>query len=144
MHKFHLRGEYETIYAYPGEQARFVYGLCSYRTDIEIFFAFAYWWGRMDKTNFTPTKRYYINIPFAADEGGKPGTTLGWECIRSGMDDYRYLYLAEQTLAKQIGKDAARQKLLELIRINSPRPEDFSPDHYNQVRKAAIGIIRGK
>ena len=144
IRKFHLRGEYETIHAYPGEQARFVYGLRSYRTDIEIFFAFAYWWGKMEKTNFTPTKRYYINIPFAAAEGGKPGSTLGWECVRAGIDDHRYLRLAEQTLAKKIGKDAARKKLLELIKINSPRTEDFSPGHYNQVRKAAIEIIQGK
>ncbi|MBQ9336214.1 MAG: hypothetical protein IJS14_02815 [Lentisphaeria bacterium] len=143
VRKFHLRGEYETIYAYPGEQARFVYGLRSYRSGLEVFFAFAFWWGHMEKYNFTPTKRYYINIPFGADKDSKPGSTLGWESVRAGMDDYRYLALAEQKLAKKIGKEAARQKILALIRVNSPHTEDFSPDHYNEVRKAAIRIIQG-
>ena len=140
--KFHLRGEYNDVFAYPGEGARYDFGLRAYRGDLKTFFAFAYWWGSFQKDNFQPRKRYYINIPFPEMPGGKSGSTSGWEAVRCGIDDYRYLVAAEKVLAEKVGVAAARKELYDLIKSDSPRPELFDPDHYEEIRKKLTDVIR--
>ena len=138
---FHLQGEYNDVFAYPAEGARYDFGLRSYRGDLKVFYAFAFWWGNMKKPNFSPTRRHYMTIPFPENPGEKSGTTVGWEAVRCGIDDYRYLILAEQTLALEKGKDAARRKLVELIKSDSPRPDLFTVGHYLDTRAKLIKII---
>ena len=139
---FHLRAEYNDVFAFPGENARYDFGLRTYRSNLEVFFAFAYWWGKLDKPNFTPTRRHYISIPFAAEPGGTLCTTSGWEAVRTGIDDYRYLILAQDILSKKHGAENARSELVKLIKSDSPRPDLFTPDHYGKLRNALINIIK--
>lgn len=141
--KFHLRAEYNDVFAFPGENARYDFGLRTYRSDLEVFFAFAYWWGKLNKPNFTPTRRHYISIPFPVEPGGKLATASGWEAVRCGIDDYRYLIMAQEVLSKSKGAEAARKELETLIKADSPRPDLFTPGHYDFVRKKLIDIIKG-
>lgn len=140
--KFHLRGEYNDVFAFPGENARYDFGLRTYRSDLEVFFAFAFWWGKFDKPNYTPTRRHYISIPFPVEDGGTFTTTSGWEAVRCGIDDYRYLILAQKVLSRNSGAEAARKQLETLIKADSPRPELFTPDHYEFVRNQLVEIIK--
>lgn len=138
--RFH--GEYDGITSYPGIGNRLCYGMRSRHSELKFFMGFAFWWGDMGKPNVKPTNWYYVSYPFFEPETGVRYTAIGWEAIRTGIDDYRYLELAARCLARKYGKDEAEKRLKKLIALEEHTVRGFLPaDYFGQIRNQLIKII---
>ncbi len=137
--RFH--SEYDGVESYPGAKNRYVYGVRSRYSGLELMLGFAFWWGSMNKPNVTPTKCFYVSYPFFEKETGIRYSTVGWEAIREGIDDYRYFDLAARRLAARIGKDKAEARLRALIPLTSAGADRLPPEYFNRIREQLIRII---
>ena len=138
--RFHA--EYDGVNSYPGIGNRLSYGMRSRHSELKFFMGFAFWWGDMAKPNVKPTKWFYVSYPFFEPETGVRYTTIGWEAIRTGIDDYRYLELAARTMSRKYGKAEAEKRLKKLIALEEHTARGFLPaDYFSRIRKQLIKII---
>ncbi|MBE6377276.1 MAG: hypothetical protein E7051_00495 [Lentisphaerae bacterium] len=136
-------GEYESITSYPASNNRYAYGIRSYQGKIKYMMGFTFWWGNMykGKDNVKPTKCYYVCYPFHEKVTGVRYSSVGWEAIRCGIDDMRYIVYAHELLKKKYGDEEARSKLNGIFNLPRYSSADFSPDHFNKIRQQLTDII---
>ncbi|MBO7328516.1 MAG: hypothetical protein J6W00_07080 [Lentisphaeria bacterium] len=137
-------GEYESITSYPASNNRYAYGIRSYQGKIRHMMGFAFWWGNMykGKENVKPTKCYYVCYPFREKVTGNRYSSVGWEAIRCGIDDMRYITLAHELLKKKYGEDGARSRLNKIFGEPCYNSDGFSPHHFSSIRKKVTKIIQ--
>jgi hypothetical protein len=114
----------------------------SYLGNIKYMMGFAFWWGNMRKENVTPTKCYYVSYPFREKVTGVRYTTVGWEAIRSGIDDMRYIIYAKSLLEKKKGSSDEADKILRKI-FGKPRysAAALAPGEFRRIRNVLTDII---
>ena len=134
-------GEYEGITSYPSTNNRYVYGIRSRLGKIENMMGFAFWWGNMHKPNTKPVKCYYVTYPFIDEITQVRYSSVGWEAIRCGIDDMRYLVLANRHLTKKYGQEKAKQILNKLSGLPQYSAQNLQPEYFNNIRKQLISII---
>ena len=134
-------GEYEGITSYPATNNRYAYGVRSALGKIKYMMGFAFWWGNMRKVNVTPTKQYYVSYPFREEKTGVRYSSVGWEAIRTGIDDIRYITMAQELLSKKSGKDSAEKQIRNILGTPHYSAAPLSPDYLDNVRKKITEII---
>ncbi|MBE6362653.1 MAG: hypothetical protein E7054_03265 [Lentisphaerae bacterium] len=134
-------GEYEGITSYPATNNRYAYGVRSALGNIKYMMGFAFWWGNMRKPNITPTKRYYVSYPFREAKTGVRYSSVGWEAIRTGIDDIRYITMARELLSKKAGKVSAEKQIRTILGTPRYSAAPLSPEYLDNVRKAITKII---
>lgn len=134
-------GEYEGITSYPSTNNRYAYGIRSRLGKIENMMGFAFWWGSMLKPNTKPVKCYYVTYPFIDEVTKVRFSSVGWEAIRCGIDDMRYLVLANRLVMKKYGQEKAKQILDKLSGLPQYSAQNFQPEYFNNIRKQLISII---
>ena len=139
--KNRFRGEYMGITSYPGTGNRYQYGFRSRYSGLDVYMGFAFWWGDMSKPNNKPVKWHYTSYPFKEESTGIHYSTIGWEAIRAGIDDYRYAELALQKLTSKHGKVKGKKLLDEVLDVKSGYTNHLSADYFKNVRKQLIQII---
>ncbi|HOV21528.1 MAG TPA: hypothetical protein PLW95_02460 [bacterium] len=102
INKMHIQTQVRSTMPY---EIRKKYGIYLYYTGCKGIWGFAYNWG---------TSNWYIAWPFLNDEG-KMYSTIGWEMLREGITDYKYLKTLEDILSKKIGEKKAREKVISLL-----------------------------
>jgi|GEM_PF-3665839 len=137
--RFHA--EYDGMTSYPGASNRFAYGVRSRYSRLKVLLGFAFWWGDMKKPNVTPTKCYYVTYPFFEKETGLRYSAIGWEAIRTGIDDYRYLELAARRLVAKYGRADTGKRMKELVAIKAAYPGNLPVDYFDSIRAKTIRII---
>ena len=134
-------GEYEGITSYPSTNNRYAYGVRSRVGKIENMMGFAFWWGNMYKPNTKPVKCYYVTYPFIDDVTKVRFSSVGWEAIRCGIDDMRYLVLADRLLTQKYGQKKAKQILDKLSGLPQYNADNIEPEYFNSIRKQLTSII---
>ena len=139
-----FRGEYESITSYPAANNRYAYGIRAWQGNLQYITGFAFWWGNMykGKENVTPKKCYYVCYPFLEKTTGIRHSSVGWEAIRCGVDDMRYLTRARVLMEKKYGKEKAEAVLNSIFGKPCYNADDFSPSRFAEVRKKLIDIIQ--
>lgn len=137
----HFRGEYMGVTSYPGTGNRYQYGFRSRHSDLEVYMGFAFWWGDMKKPNTKPRQWYYVSYPFFEKTTGLRYSTIGWEAIRAGIDDYRYAELASQKLIRKYGQAEGKKILKKILAVKHSNTENIPTDYFNHVRNQLIKII---
>lgn len=136
-------GEYESITSYPASNNRYAYGIRSYQGKIRYMMGFTFWWGDMykGKENVKPVKCFYVCYPFREKITGQRYSSVGWEALRCGVDDMRYLVYAKQLLEQKYGKVAAEKRLAGLVGKPAYSSDGFSPEYFNKIRSKLLEII---
>ena len=137
--RFHA--EYDGMTSYPGASNRYAYGVRARHSRLKVLLGFAFWWGDMKKPNVTPTKCYYVTYPFFEKETGLRYSTIGWEAIRTGIDDYRYLELAARRLVAKVGRADTGKRMRPLVAIEAAYPGNLPVDYFDNLRAKTIRII---
>ncbi len=91
---------YKQIRSFPFD--RYYHGYMAYRFGVEALMGFAY--------NWTSQDWYVVRV-----EGNELKGSVGWESIREGIDDLRYVELLRQIWTQQYGEAEAKAKLDELL-----------------------------
>lgn len=111
---------------------RLYYGFMAWYLNLDSIWGFAYFWNEKEG--------WYVAYPIL-DKDGHIFSTIGWEMLREGIYDYKYLKTLEELLELKFGTEEARSYIIKNILPTFEELSTLSNEDFWNLRKKIINEI---
>lgn len=130
--KDNIKHTYIQVRSKTPHSNRLYYGFMAWYLNLDSIWGFAYYWNEKEG--------WYVAYP-VLNKDGQIYSTIGWEMMREGIYDYKYLKTLEELLKIKYGDGNARNYIIKNIIPSYEELSNFSNEDFWYLREKIINEI---